>query len=70
MITGFDYNISASNGPESIKSINARVLMPGGDKTGSHACVTFVLMKLKVVLLCKVYFVFKILFNKSSFCLL
>ena len=52
-----------------IKSINARVLMPGGDKTGSHACVTFVPMKPKVVLLCKVYFVFKILFNKKSFCL-
>ena len=43
--------------------------MPGGDKTGSHACVTFVPMKPKVVLLCKVYFVFKILFNKNSFCL-
>ena len=54
---------------EGIKSINARILMPGGDKTGSQACVTFVPMKPKVVLLCKVYFVFKILFNKNSFCL-
>ena len=54
---------------EGIKSINARVLMPGGDKTGSHACVAFVPMKPKVILLCKVYFVFKILFNKNSFCL-
>ena len=44
--------------------------MPGGDKTGSYACVTFVPMKPKVISLCKVYFVFKILFNKNSFCLM
>ena len=38
---------------EGIKSINARLLMPGGDKTGSQACVrwnvTFDPVKLKVV---------------------